>query len=51
VSVIELLYACPAWSRYITASDRKRVDAFLCRSNVGANVAVSVHWTTTALTT
>ena len=30
--VAKLLYACPAWSGFITASDRKRVEAFLRRS-------------------
>jgi len=30
--IAKLLYACCAWSGFITASDRKRVDAFLRRS-------------------
>jgi len=32
VVVAKLLYACTAWSGFITASDRHRVDAFLRRS-------------------
>jgi len=32
VVVAKLLYACSAWSGFITASDRHRVDAFLHRS-------------------
>jgi len=32
VVVAKLLYACTAWSGFITASDRHRVDAFLHRS-------------------
>jgi len=32
VVVAKLLYACSAWSGFITASDRHRVDAFLRRS-------------------
>ena len=30
--IAKLLYACCAWSGFISASDRKRVDAFLRRS-------------------
>ena len=32
VVVAKILYACSAWSGFITASDRHRVDAFLRRS-------------------
>ena len=32
VVVSRLTYASPAWSRFITATDRQRADAFLCRS-------------------
>ena len=32
VVVAKLLYACTAWSGFVTASDRHRVDAFLRRS-------------------
>ena len=33
VVVSRLTYASPAWSGFITATDRQRVDAFLSRSN------------------
>jgi len=32
VVVSRLTYASPAWNRFITATDRQRVDAFLSRS-------------------
>ena len=42
--VAKLLYACCAWSGFITASDRKRVDASLTFSTA-ASVVASVHRT------